>query len=182
MSGIVGGMASGIELLLQVLDNPERYRTKLDEIRTAAAEADALIALAGPASEIPHLRAQLDKELEAARIAVLNADAAAIKRVGEASAQATRLLEAAEAKAEETTATAEARLAQANSALSSAAVAMGEAKEAQAVARKETEVLYKYQAQIATLEASVREREVEVEAEKERLAQVAQRFQASLVA
>lgn len=181
MSGIVGGMASGIELLVKVLDNPEQYRTKLEEIRNAAAEADALIALAGPASEIPQLREQLAKELEEAKVSKAAADAAAIKVIGEASAQAKRLLDAAEAKAVETTATAEAKLAQANAAQSSAAASMGEAKAAMAKVASEKANLDTWRSTVVQLSESVDRREAEVEAEKERLAMAAQRFQASLV-
>jgi cell division septum initiation protein DivIVA len=62
--GIAGGAASGIELLLRILDDPETLRAKLEQFATAAKNADELIALAAPASEIPVLREKLRAEME----------------------------------------------------------------------------------------------------------------------
>jgi len=111
--GIAGNTASGVEVLLRILDNPKEYKTKLEQFSAAAKNADELISLAAPASEIIQIRGQLKKEREALTALWAEAERRRDTMLIEAKKEADKSILAASQKAVEIRAEAEQKMKQA---------------------------------------------------------------------
>lgn len=177
---ISSGVVSGIDQLLALLTNPDQLRATLEELKAAAKNAEDMIALAAPASEIPVLREKLRAEVagitdrenkarllceslaETAKVAASERLATAQREAASIVAQATSKLSEAQQTQEKAAATrseADSALAQAQSAQSRADDQLTEAK--------------KQLAECAQMKQ-------EVGAEKNRLRKLADTLQASI--
>lgn len=120
---IGGNFAGGDQALqtLELLANPKRLAEKLNELRSAQEGAQAVIDLAGPASEILKLRqeaaqdrAEAAKALEAANLEKDSARASAAATLDQARSEAEKLILMAQSEAQTVQKAAEEQLKAAN--------------------------------------------------------------------
>lgn len=148
---ISSGVVSGIDQLLSLLNNPEQLRATLEELKAAAKNAEDMIALAAPASEIPVLREKLRAEAEGivarenkARLLCESlaetAKIAASERLATAQREAERIVDEASlrlADARKTLEKAAATRSEADSALAQAQTAQAKADDQSTEAKKQ---------------------------------------------
>jgi predicted nucleic acid-binding Zn-ribbon protein len=173
---INGSTMSGVAQVLHLLDNPAAYQKALRDLQSEYERFKEIATLAGPATEIPLIRARLVEKLTAAEetLRKAEADAADLRRL--ASAEASRIQQEAEEQAQEVVEQAEEKMQQARISLSAA---QSTAKEVEAERQKvteESERLVKLNSSLVSMREDLEERSAEVAAERERLAAVAAKF------
>jgi F0F1-type ATP synthase membrane subunit b/b' len=120
VSGLVRSQQNDASSLLEVLRNSELFEQRLTQLRDTEKQAQEVIALAGPASEITQIREQL-REDEAKREELMsNAKAQAESILSKATEDAKSIVDGAEADAESIRDSVQKTLDAANSKLSEA--------------------------------------------------------------
>lgn len=97
-AGIAGNQSQSFAAL-ELLADPTRLQSKIDQLKSAEESAREQIALAGPASEIISIRAGIDADQQAAQQAVDDALDQAQSLVDEAKNQAELIVEKAQQEA-----------------------------------------------------------------------------------
>ena len=94
MTGIAGGtMAGASSDLLAVLNNPEVFKQRLEQLQETERKTQAVVDLAGPADEIVRMRKGIEADAEAAKVALDAALDKAESVVEEATNQAKLIVE-----------------------------------------------------------------------------------------
>ena len=171
MSGIDGRTSSSFDAL-ELLANPTRLQAKIDSLKAAETSARAQIELAGPASEILKIRAEIDAIKEETSETLLQARAQVEALIQEAREDALKTVKDARQSADEILAGAEKKVKEAE------AISRGAKTEHNAVVIQ-MESVKSQRADLDSREAALQQkadalasREQELEGEKDKLAQV----------
>ncbi len=171
MSGIDGSQSSSFAAL-ELLADPAKLQAKIDSLKAAEENAREQIALAGPASEILKIRADIDADREEAELALINAHAEAERLVAEASESARTIVAKANEQAAELNAQADEinGIAAGNLATSNVAAAAVEADNKKVAVR--VEQLNGVEESLQQKADALEMRAQELAGEKEKLAEV----------
>lgn len=100
-------MAGASNDLLAVLNNPEVFKQRLEQLQETERKTQAVVDLAGPADEIVRMRKEIEADAEAAKVALDTALDKAESLVEEATHQAKLIVEKGTQEASELTAEAQ---------------------------------------------------------------------------
>ena len=171
-SGIAGGQGQSSFAALELLADPQKLQNKIAQLKAAEESAREQITLAGPASEILKIRAEIDglKELAADALKGAKADAAEI--VEEAKNEAMEILADAEAEASRVGIAAAERAAKTEEAHKEAAEVLAGNKKVTADLVQREKTLNDDQAKVDAAVADIESRESLLLQEKSKLASV----------
>jgi cell division septum initiation protein DivIVA len=177
---ITSGSSSEVDQLLALLNDPERFKKQLGELRATAKMAEEQVALAGPASEIVQLREKLKEEASGkeARQKAHEADCAKTLKAVEDKAKA--VVAQAKAQADQIVADASSKLADARKQLENASARQAEVDTVRAELQSLETKLKGIEAMQVERGTSLVTREKAVEIERVRLAGIAKKLQAEL--
>jgi cell division septum initiation protein DivIVA len=166
MSGAGAGLAGGQSqsfAALELLANPSQLQAKLDQLKSAEESAREQIALAGPASEILKIRAEIEDDQKAAQGGVDAALDQAENITSEAKNQAELIVEKATQEANRLTDEAASRN-------EGAKLALNRAENAMAAVESEKRALQVREDELGDVETSLHQRADELASREQELA------------
>jgi chromosome segregation ATPase len=179
-SGLTAGERSALDAIVALINNPEAVRQRIEALTKAYEEADAMVKLAAPASEIVALREKIQKEHDALANLRKEAEGVAAALRAKADTDARAIVAEAGKDADRIRAEAEKRMTQASVVLDSATSKDRAAEEKLAHADEMETAVTAQQASLAAQGAELTKRAEELATERTRLQAVRAQLQAAV--